>query len=103
MDNDNINELLRQTREDMATLRTEMKAVWKRMDEYIKLTDTVYQLAMSQHEVKSEQKHIDERLDAVCAYMEEARAKAGKKWETLVAQVVSLLVDRKSTRLNSSH
>ena len=67
----------------IAALTEQMKAAFRRIDEQKELTETVHKMAVSMEYMAQEQARQRKKL-------EELEAKPGRRWETVVGQLISL-------------
>lgn len=78
--------------QDIAGLRSDMKAAFRRIDEQTKLTETVHKLATSVEFMAKEQARMSEEQERQRADIEELRLKPAKRWDSAVAQVIALVI-----------
>lgn len=80
----------------LAEMRTELKAVWKRIDEHQALTESVHKLALSMCTATAEVKQLRIDLEAMRKDIDEIKARPTKRWDTAmaagIAGVISVLI-----------
>lgn len=76
----------------IATLTEQIKAAFKRIDEQKMLTEAVSDLASSVKVMASEQKRMSEEQARQRADIDALRMQPAKRWETVVGQLLGLLV-----------
>lgn len=76
----------------IARQEEQIKGLCKRMDNLEKLTESVNKLAISVERLTTQQKTTDDKVDTLAGEVNEIREKPAKRWETVIAAVISALV-----------
>ncbi len=76
----------------VAGLGSDIKTVFKRLDEQQRLVETVHSLALSVEKMASKQEIMAVEQQRQRADIDALRMQPAKRWEALVGQVVSVLV-----------
>lgn len=75
-----------------AAAEEQHKTLFRRIEKAEKLTDSVNELALSVRDLVNAQQSTDKKLTGLCSDVAEIKAKPAKKWETLVMDVIKLIV-----------
>jgi len=76
----------------MARQEEQIKGLARRMDNLEKLTESVNKLAISVERLTTQQQTTETRVETLTTEVTEIRDKPGKRWDTVVAAVISALV-----------
>lgn len=79
-------------RENITKLQTEVKAIFKRMDEQTALAKSVTELAASIKIMAVEMQTLRDDITEVKGDVKEMKAKPAKRWESLVGTVIAVIV-----------
>lgn len=83
---------LSEIRERQAAADEQHRTIFKRLDKQDELIASVQSLAGSVERLALNQKNIDEKVDELCTDVDEIKAKPGKRWEALAADVLKIVV-----------
>lgn len=78
--------------ERMARVEERLTNVFKRLDQQEKLLESVQDISLGVRSLTLEMKQNNEKIDALSHDVDELRQKPAKRWETVVAAVISALV-----------
>lgn len=70
----------------------QIKALFVRMDNLEKLTDSVNKMAISLERLTAKQSATEERVATLTTDVDELRIKPAKRWESVVTAIISALV-----------
>jgi len=76
----------------LARQEEQIKGLARRMDNLEKLTESVNKLAISVERLTSQQATTEGQITALTADVTELKDKPAKRWETVVAAIISALV-----------
>ena len=76
----------------LARQEEQIKGLARRMDNLEKLTESVNKLAISVERLTSQQATTEGQMTALTADVTELKDKPAKRWETVVAAIISALV-----------
>ena len=78
---------------EILTRQTEqIKTLFNRMDNLEKLTDSVQKMAISLERLTAQQTATEQRVETLSDDVEEIKGKPAKRWDTVVAAIISALV-----------
>lgn len=83
---------LHQVSVDIAEIKRDLKGVWKRIDEQMELTKSVNELTIKVETQGTELKNLVGTLTTLVEDIGEIKQKPAKRWEGLIAQIISILV-----------
>ena len=83
---------LNDIRATQAAAEEQHRTIFRRLDQQDKLIESVNNLATSNKLLAEEQKRQGKRIDGLCDDVEEIKAKPAKRWDTLVATIITALV-----------
>lgn len=78
--------------ERLARLEAEVKAAFKRIDEQKTLTESVHKLALSVERQSSELQSVSTRLSTLSQDVDEMKERPAKRWDAIVAAIISAIV-----------
>ena len=76
----------------IARLEEQNRGLCRRMDNLEKLTESVNKLAISVERLTSQQATTETQVNTLTTEVEEIRATPAKRWEMVIAAVISALV-----------
>ena len=76
----------------IARMEEQIKGLARRMDNLEKLTESVNKLAISVERLTSQQATMDTQITTLSNEVNEIQEKPAKRWETVVAAIISALV-----------
>lgn len=76
----------------LARQEEQIKGLARRMDNLEKLTESVNKLAISVERLTAQQASTDTEIETLTGKVNDLEAKPAKRWETVVASVISALV-----------
>ena len=76
----------------LARQEEQIKGLARRMDNLEKLTESVNKLAISVERLTSQQATTETQVNTLTTEVEEIRATPAKRWEMVIAAVISALV-----------
>ena len=76
----------------LARQEEQIKGLARRMDNLEKLTESVNKLAISVERLTAQQAANDTEIETLTGKVNDLEAKPAKRWETVVASVISALV-----------
>ena len=76
----------------LARQEEQIKELCRRMDSLEKLTDSVNKLAISVERLTGQQATTDRQIEALADDVNDIKTKPAKRWETVVAAIISALV-----------
>lgn len=78
---------------EMVTRQSEqIKTLNNRMDNLEKLTDSVQKMAISLERLTAKEAATEERVKTLTDDVDEIKSKPAKRWDTIVAAIISALV-----------
>lgn len=84
---------------EMAGAREQHKTIFRRLEKVEELTDSVQSLALSVRDLANAQQNaaaaqgrVDKKLDKLCATVEGIQQEPGKRWKSVTADVLKLIV-----------
>lgn len=92
MDENQIQQSLMSISGDIATLKSEAKATWKRIDEQHELVDTVHKIAMS---VEKQFSVLDRHTESIAELrkdIDDIKDKPAKRVETVIVTMLTVAV-----------
>lgn len=76
----------------IAGLQSDVKTIFKRMDEQLSITKAVYELTAEIRVMNNRLKTIENGQEQLKQDVEEMKAKPGKRWEVLIASAITAIV-----------
>jgi len=76
----------------IASLTEQVKGALRRIDEQAKLTDSVHKLATAMEVLANRMGAFEKKQDSIQKELEAIKMKPAQRWESIVGQVVGLLV-----------
>jgi len=76
---------------DLATLQSEVGAIFKRMDEQLTITRAVYDLAAELKVMNQSIDILSKGQDRLTHDVEELKAKPGRRWDSLIGALLAAL------------
>ena len=76
----------------LARQEEQIKGLARRMDNLEKLTESVNKLAISVERLTAQQASTDTEIETLTGKVNELEAKPAKRWDTVIAAVISALV-----------
>ncbi len=77
--------------EEVASLKSELKSTWKRIDEQQKLSEAVHTLALSVRDLTNAQRNNTEAITALRRDVDELQQKPAKRWDSVVGVVITVI------------
>ena len=68
------------------------KTIFRRLDKQDEMIESVRKLATSVERLTLKQDNIQNKVDDLCADVDEIKAKPGKRWESIVEKVILTIV-----------
>lgn len=78
--------------ETLSRQSEQLKTLFNRMDNLEKLTESVQKMAISLERLTARQSATEEHITALTGDVDELRQKPAKRWDAVVAAVISALV-----------
>ncbi len=78
--------------ENLAHMEEQIKTLFKQQAEIKELTETVQKLAIALEKQGMSLQSQGQKLDGVKSDVDEIKSKPGKRWDTVIAAVISALV-----------
>lgn len=78
--------------EILARQTEQIKTLFNRMDNLEKLTDSVQKMAISLERLTAQQTATEQRVETLSEDVETIKEKPAKRWDTVVAAIISALV-----------
>lgn len=75
-----------------AAAEEQHKTLFRRIEKAERLTDSVNELALSVRDLVNAQQTTDKKLTGLCSDVAEMKEKPGKRWESLVMDVLKVIV-----------
>ena len=75
-----------------AAAEEQHKNLFRRIEKAERLADSVNELALSVRDLVNAQKTTDKKLTGLCSDVAEMKEKPGKRWESLVMDVLKVIV-----------
>lgn len=75
-----------------AAAEEQHKTLFRRIEKAERLADSVNELALSVRDLVNAQKTTDKKLTGLCSDVAEMKEKPGKRWESLVMDVLKVIV-----------
>ncbi len=91
MDDQQIQQMLMQITNDIASLKSELKSTWKRIDEQKQLAESVNTLALSVRDLTNAQKNNTDTIADLRHDVDELKEKPAKRWEGVVGVVITAI------------
>ena len=76
----------------LARQEEQIKGLARRMDNLEKLTESVNKLAISVERLTAQQASTDTEIETLTGKVNELEAKPAKRWDTVIAAVISALI-----------
>ena len=76
----------------MVRQEEQIKGLARRMDNLEKLTESVNKLAISVERLTAQQATTDTQIEALTGDVSELKEKPAKRWETVIAAIISALI-----------
>ena len=76
----------------LARQEEQIKGLARRMDNLEQLTESVHDLALSMERLTSQQEETKHQVETLTGDVNEIKDKPAKRWDTLVASIISALV-----------
>ena len=76
----------------LARQEEQIKGLARRMDNLEQLTESVHDLALSMERLTSQQEETKHQVETLTSDVNEIKDKPAKRWDTLVASIISALV-----------
>lgn len=76
----------------LARQEEQIRGLARRMDNLEKLTESVNKLAISVERLTAQQKTNDTEIEKLTGKVNDLEAKPAKRWETVIAAIISALV-----------
>lgn len=75
-----------------AAAEEQHKTLFRRIEKAERLTDSVNELALSVRDLVNAQQTTDKKLTGLCSDVAEMKEKPGKRWESIVMDVLKVIV-----------
>ena len=76
----------------LARQEEQIKGLARRMDNLEKLTESVNKLAISVERLTAQQAATDTQIETLTGDVNEIKAKPAKRWDTVIAAIISALI-----------
>lgn len=76
----------------LAAADEQHKTLFRRIEKVEKLADSVSDLALAMRDLVNAQTTTDKKVTSLCKDVAEIKAKPAKRWETVTAEIIKLLV-----------
>lgn len=76
----------------MAAAEEQHKTLFRRIDKAEKLTESVHALALSIQALTDNLNNTNATVSSLCDDMDDLKAKPAKKWETVTADIIKIVV-----------
>lgn len=76
----------------LARQEEQIKGLDRRMDNLEKLTESVNKLAISVERLTAQQAATDTQIETLTGDVNEIKAKPAKRWDTVIAAIISALI-----------
>ena len=76
----------------LARQEEQIKGLARRMDNLEKLTESVNKLAISVERLTAQQAATDTQIETLTGDMNELKEKPAKRWDTVIAAIISALI-----------
>lgn len=87
-----LDKIVSELQQKMAAAEEQHKTLFRRIEKAEKMADSVGELALSVRDLVNAQQNTDKKLTGLCADVAEIKAKPAKRWETLVSDVMKVIV-----------
>lgn len=87
-----LNELLNEQRNQISRLEEKVKAAFIRIDEQKKLSDSVYSLALSVERLTINQQNTVEQVKRLRTDVDDIKNRPGKRWDLILTSAISAIV-----------
>lgn len=88
---DDMERSIAQMQSQCAAMRRDIKALFRRMDEQTRLTDTVHQLALSIRDLANKQENTQQAVASIRQDVDELKSRPGKRWEMVMMEIIKYL------------
>lgn len=75
-----------------AAAEEQHRTIFRRLDKSEKLAESVSELALSVRDLVNAQTNTDKKVTTLCKDVAEIKAKPAKRWESVTADVIKLIV-----------
>lgn len=87
-----LESIVSELQQRFAAAEEQHKTLFRRIEKAERLTDSVQELALSVRDLVNAQQTTDKKLTGLCSDVAEMKAKPGKRWESLVMDVLKVIV-----------
>ena len=87
-----LERIVSELQQRFAAAEEQHKTLFRRIEKAERLTDSVNELALSVRDLVNAQQTTDKKLTGLCSDVAEMKEKPGKRWESLVMDVLKVIV-----------